>query len=127
MDLLMTPWYAYSCACVFCSRHEARIVEDTDYARYRRFLQVKQIRGLRIETRGDEDEDFNDPAMNYPSDEPSNLRFYREILAAKHQLCIPSPYEKHSTHCQASNGEGFLAMTMENAVRFILGRPVSWY
>ena len=102
-------------------------MEDTDYARYRRFLQVKQIRGLRIETRGDEDEDFNDPAMNYPSDEPSNLRFYRELLAAKHQLCIPSPYEKHSTHCQASNGEGFLAMTMENAVRFILGRPVSWY
>ena len=92
-------------------------MEDTDYARYRRFLQVKQIRGLRIETRGDEDED----------DEPSNLRFYREILAAKHQLCIPSTYEKHSTHCQASNGEGFLAMTMENAVRFILGRPVSWY
>ena len=94
-------------------------MEDTDYARYRRFLQVKQIRGLRIETRGDEDEDEDV--------EPSNLRFYREILAAKHQLCIPSTYEKHSTHCQASNGEGFLAMTMENAVRFILGRPVSWY
>ena len=101
-------------------------MEDTDYARYRRFLQVKQIRGLRIETRGDEDEDF-DGLHGRPGDEPQSLRFYRELLAAKHQLCIPSRYEKHSTHCQASNGEGFLAMTMENAVRFILGRPVSWY
>ena len=99
-------------------------MEDTDYARYRRFLQVKQIRGLRIETRGDEDEDLESMSDRFGV---KSLRFYRELLAAKHQLCIPSPYEKHSTHCQASNGEGFLAMTMENAVRFILGRPVSWY
>jgi hypothetical protein len=41
-----------------------------------------------------------------------------------------SAWQIHGANCadpSIEKGSGFLVMTMENAVRFILGRPVSWY
>jgi hypothetical protein len=63
-----------------------------------------------METRGSGYEEFNE--------EMESLQFYRELLALKH---LPG----HERDTPLGPLSPF--MNMENAVRFILGRPVSWY